>query len=155
MSTPAEPLWIRAEMALRERVSPMPVEAFWKAVAELGWSKRTQDPAACGAALAQRHSPEEVVAMRARLVELDGELQRSIASWEMQHQESLGLPLELQKALREHLIGLGETAYTEALRGPWRAQHRAEVDDYLEGFGRSFDEAMKAYPAEKLEPLSK
>ena len=149
-----EPLWMRAAQALYAKAAPMELPEFWAEIANLGWAVRRQDPVDCGAELAARLEPSRLAAMRARFVALDAQLERSIEIWAMQHEEHLGLPRELQRALREHLIGLGEHLYTEGLHGPWRVKQRGDRDDYLEGFGRIFDEAFKRYPAEKLAPPS-
>jgi hypothetical protein len=146
-----EPHWKRAALALQSRAAPMPTASFWAEIANLGWASRRQDPAECGAELARRLAPEQLAGMRLRFVQLEAQLQRSIEIWQLQHEENMGLPLDLQSALREHLIGLGESAFSEGVRGPWRVKHRGDQDDYLEGFGRIFDEAFKRYSPEQLE----
>ncbi|MBS2026955.1 MAG: hypothetical protein JST54_03535 [Deltaproteobacteria bacterium] len=145
-----EPLWVRAAQALEPRSTPMGLTEFWREVVELGWGSRHQDAEACGVSLAARLGPTELVAFKLRLRQLDAQLARAIELWEMQNEESLGLPRELAGALREHVIGQGEIPYGAAVQGPWRVKHRADRDDYLEGFGRVVDEALKHVPQEKL-----
>ena len=143
-------LWVRAAQVLEPRATPMGLADFWREVAALGWASRHQAPESCGAALATRLGPEELVAFKLRLRQLDAQLARAIELWEMQNEENLGLPRELATALREHVIGQGEIPYGAAVQGPWRVKHRADRDDYLEGFGRVVDEALKLVPQERL-----
>ena len=157
MSEPAakksEPLWARAARALEARSAPMPLADFWTEVANLGWGTRFRDAANAGQELCRMHSPQRLTEMRLRFRQLEAQLARAIELWSMQNEEHVGLPKELQVELREHVIGLGELAYGAALQGPWRVKHRGDRDDFLEGFGRAFDEALRRYPAELLESV--
>jgi len=148
---PVEPLWMLAARAAEARAAPMPLPEFWRHVAALGWSVARHTPEPCGALLAERLTVAQVAAMRLRLRLLESELAARIEQWTLRDEESLDLPVDLQAALREHLVGLGEAAYTAALKGPWRAKHCADRDDYLEGFGRCFDAAYARFPASALE----
>lgn len=156
MTTPsagAEPLHLRVAHALAGRVEPMGLTEFWSMVAQLGWGSRLHEPKACGAELAEKFSPQQLLAMRERFALLDGQLAKAVELWALQHEESLGLPADLQRELRAHLIGLGEIPFGAAVQGPWRAKHRAERDDYLEGFWRVFELALEKVPAEQLQAL--
>lgn len=149
--TSSEPLWARAARILEPRALPMPLARFWAQVAALGWAAQGHDPVACGERLRAALSPSELLSMRQRFALCDGQLARAIAFWELKAEEQLGLPSALQGELRAHVIGQGEIPFGLAVQGPWRVKHRADRDDFLEGFARSFEAALQGYPAAVLE----
>jgi hypothetical protein len=144
-------LFVRALRHLEPRTAPMAPGRFWAQVAALGWGVLHQDPEVCGALLVSALPVAELVAMRLRFGRYDAQLASAISFWELQSEERIGLPVGLQQQLRAHVVGQGEIPFGLAVQGPWRVKHRADRDDYLEGFSRSFELALRSYPATALE----
>lgn len=130
------------ESAPSAPAAPMGLDEFWAEVSALGWGTRVNHAAAAAEVLASRLDAPRLHAMHERFKLVDQQLARAIELWMLQREETLGLPHQLARDLRGHIIGLGEIPFGAAVQGPWRAKHRAERDDYLEGFGRSFELAL-------------
>jgi hypothetical protein len=143
----------RALASLQTALAPLPEPRFWQVVEGLGWGRRTSDPAAAARELAQKTTLTERLQALARFHQLERDLERAFASWELRTQQEIGLGDELERDLREHLIGLGQAEYEAARRNPALAKQRADRDDYLESFGQAFQEATASATDAELDEV--
>lgn len=158
MSTVGEPLGSKGESqrrralnALRAVARPLDEGRFWEVIEGLGWGRRTSEAHDAARQLARAVGPVECLGAQARFVRLEGELERSFTAWAIRSQDDIGLGDELERNLRQHVIGLGRATYAAAFTNPALAKQRGERDDYLDSFGHVFKMAFEEYADEAIE----